>query len=303
LAHLSLEVGHLYMDDYKAGLDQLRRKFAAVRPWADFIIRNARDELGDRARISTCYLVDDYFDRTSAPGEVIPMVLEAAESARLSIDYLVRESACATDDGLDVAQLVVGQIIAEPPQRSNGSRPPATVSGWLSNGRRTPSSVPAAMTSPQDWQPPEQTSKRNHSNFADIELWKDGPNGRLWSCSFLAAVWQLARLGLLRFSGAAVLQPRTWDGPWPASWDELPGVLRLGQRVADFSAYATMSVLAARFLDTENAVKTILSQISPDPQAMVQAVQRAHKGGLVLPGDITSRIGYVFMGDPWQCPG
>ena len=33
LSHLSIEVGHLYMEDFTDGEGRLRRSFAAVAPW------------------------------------------------------------------------------------------------------------------------------------------------------------------------------------------------------------------------------------------------------------------------------
>ena len=35
LSHLSLELGHLYMEDFEAGPEHLRRHFERVRPWAE----------------------------------------------------------------------------------------------------------------------------------------------------------------------------------------------------------------------------------------------------------------------------
>jgi len=35
LAHLSLELGHLYMEDFEAGPGRLREHFAEVRLWVD----------------------------------------------------------------------------------------------------------------------------------------------------------------------------------------------------------------------------------------------------------------------------
>ncbi|CAM5724891.1 hypothetical protein SVIOM342S_03063 [Streptomyces violaceorubidus] len=74
------------------------------------------------------------------------------------------------------------------------------------------------------WQPPHETAARRHSVFLDVELWSDDADGqRTWSCPFLAAVWQLARLGLLRNEGEAVLapQPHTATG-FPDKWTSCP---------------------------------------------------------------------------------
>lgn len=95
-SHLSLELGHLYMEDFSEGPVRLRRHFAGVRPWVD-AARAASGPLptGRRPRISTCFLIDDYFSRLSTPAELIPPLLEAAAEAGLTIDYLARESGCA----------------------------------------------------------------------------------------------------------------------------------------------------------------------------------------------------------------
>jgi hypothetical protein len=34
LSHLSIELGHLYFEDFSQGPDHLRRQFEAVAPWA-----------------------------------------------------------------------------------------------------------------------------------------------------------------------------------------------------------------------------------------------------------------------------
>ena len=41
LAHLSLELGHLYMEDFEAGPERLREHFARVRPWVDAVRADA----------------------------------------------------------------------------------------------------------------------------------------------------------------------------------------------------------------------------------------------------------------------
>ena len=58
----------------------MRRTFAAVAPW----VRTAQipQAVGcdkKSVRVSTCFLIDDYFSRFSSPAAVIPMVLAAAE--------------------------------------------------------------------------------------------------------------------------------------------------------------------------------------------------------------------------------
>lgn len=41
LSHISLEIGHLYMEDFEAGPERLREHFARVRPWVDAVLASA----------------------------------------------------------------------------------------------------------------------------------------------------------------------------------------------------------------------------------------------------------------------
>ncbi|MGW0943420.1 SCO2522 family protein [Streptomyces sp. NPDC002623] len=301
-SHLSLELGHLYMEDFAEGAARLRRHFAAVRPWADA----ARTGLGPlpkgrRPRISTCFLIDDYFSRPSTPAELIPPLLEAAAEAGLTIDYLARESGCAVADpdrrdrgGL--AEAVLDRLVESPPPGSNGFRPPVGRTGWLANGRRSPSRRISAALEPADaWQPPSETEARGHSVFLDVELW-DGPeDARIWSCAFLASVWQLVRLGLLRDNGAAVLTPARWQGEeFPAEWDALPPVLQLNPSATPFTAYGTCSVLPSRFLPVEHAVRVVLDQVHVDTETLVQVAERSAAEGFAVPTSVVDRTSYVF---------
>src|SRR5690606_35636054 len=104
-----------------------------------------------------------------------------------------------------------------------------------------------------------------HSVFVDVELWDERAGARTWSCAYLAAVWQLLRLGLLRRDGAPVTVPRPWPEVLPQAWDLLPAVVQVNPRAAPFTAYRTFSVLPVGFLSTEHAVRTILSQVLVDP--------------------------------------
>ncbi|WP_217170044.1 SCO2522 family protein [Streptomyces sp. AC512_CC834] len=302
LAHLSLELGHLYMEDFEAGPERLRAHFAEVGLWVAAARAAATARAGGkRARISTCFLIDDYFTRFSTPAEVVPMLLAEAERAGLTVDYLARESGCAVTGKVPVAQAVAGRIVESPPPGSYGLRPPAAQTGWLANGERSPvARAPQAMKRAAVWQPPRESAARRHSVFLDVELWNDDADGhRTWSCPFLAAVWQLARLGLLRNEGEAVLapQPRTAAG-FPDDWDELPTLLRLNDRADPFSAYRTCSVLPNRFLPVEHAVRVILDQIEVDPGALLQVAERSGRERTPVPDSVADRVSYVFYAGP-----
>jgi len=144
------------------------------------------------------------------------------------------------------------------------------------------------------WQPPRESARRRHSIFVDIELWDERDGERIWSCSMLATVWQLIRLGLLRENGRPVLVPQDREQPWPDSWAEMPPITRLNGDAAAFAAYTTLSVLSPRFLPVELAVRTILSQFAGEVSVLAETRARAARDGMQLPADLADRIRYVF---------
>jgi hypothetical protein len=300
LSHLSLELGHLYMEDFEAGPERLRAHFEEVRIWVDAARASAARRTGGKPpRISTCFLIDDYFTRFSTPAELVPLVLKEAQEAGLGIDYLARESGCAVADRIELAESVMHRLVESPPPGSYGSRPPVSQTGWLANGQRTPTTARSALGEVKGWQPPQETAARNHSVFMDVELWSEKDGRRLWSCPFLAAVWQLARLGLLRHLGDAVLVPRPWDGAdFPHDWDRLPPLLKLNDTAAPFSAYRTCTLMPNRFLAVEDAVRLILDQIDVDAAALEQVAVRSAKEGLAVPAAVAQRATYVFYEEP-----
>lgn len=117
---------------------------------------------------------------------------------------------------------------------------------------------------------------------------------RTWSCPFLAAVWQLLRLGLLRDEGRVPLPPVPLEGGWPGDWDRLPAVVRINPQAAPFSAYTTLSVLSPRFLPVELAVRTILSQVAVDDEVLRQVAARSESEGVRLEEELVDRVSYVF---------
>jgi hypothetical protein len=310
LAHLSIEVGHLCMEDFRGGPEHLRRLMEQVAPWE----RAARDACARQlrpatARISTCFLVDDYFTRFSSPREVVPQILAAARAAGVGVDYLAREAACVRAEGVDLAGLVEARLVTDPPRGTTGSRPPLSSTGWLCNGEPSPqpdhrqAPLPEAMRAPPPWRPPSENGANRHSIFIDVQLWDEVDGERRWSCPYLAAVWQLLRLGLLRDTGQSVVRPRVWTGELPEAWSELPPVVQLTERPAAFCAFRTFSVLAGRFLPIEHAVRTILGQFDVGRSVRAQLLERAateRPVPLALPPEIIDRIEYVFAGTPWH---
>jgi hypothetical protein len=301
LAHLSIELGHLYAEDFGADDGHLDRYFARIAPWVRMVRADCAAQLpaGVRPRVSTCFLIDDYFNKFGEPAKVIGALLETAARHEMAIDYIARESACSVADGLPLAQLVLDRIVTDPSVNTTGARPPAVTSGWLCNGERTPAStVPAAMKGAPPWSPPVENGPNQHSIFMDVQLFSEAGDVRTWSCSFLASVWQLIRLGLLRHTRAAPIRPRMLgaDAPVPAEWSELPPVTQCNPAAAPFSAYRTMSVLQREFISVESAVSMILSQVSVDVEVLDQIAERSKHEGIDLPGELTARIGYALLG-------
>lgn len=312
LAHLSVELGHLYMEDFAGGPARLREMFGQVAPWAKTAAEAcAAGVRPQKPRISTCFLVDDYFTQFSSPREVVPMLVDAAQAQGIQIDYLAREAGCAQAEQVPLAQLVAERLVADPPAGTNGTRPPVQETGWLSNGVRSPHQpphepLPEAMQRPLPWQPPRENAANRHSIFVDVELWDEPSGSRTWSCPFLAAVWQLVRLGVLRMRGQPVVRPHPWQGDLsdlPDAWPRLPPVVQLNPSAAPFTAYRTLSVLARRFLPIEHAVRTILSQVQVEPGITADLEQRVAREGLLLPAEVVDRIEYVFTGAPWRPAG
>ncbi|MBL7487913.1 hypothetical protein I6A60_19155 [Frankia sp. AgB1.9] len=325
LAHLSVELGHLYMEDLTAPDADLGAHFARIAPWVDppRLAAVARVPQS-RLRVSTCLLIDDYFSAPGSPADVIGQLVTAAAGAGLRVDYIARESACATaprpaaptsrptaggagsfpadDDGeISLAALVEAALVADPPFGATGVRPTPAQIGWLSNGERTPGAdgarPAAAMAGETRWAPPRENAARRHSVFVDVELWDVPRDARVWSCPMLAGVWQLLRLGLLRVAGRSAVNPVRMDvDALPTRWAELPPVIQLADRVAPFCAYRAMSVLDSRFFPVEHAVRTILAQVATDPVVAEQALTRAGQEGTPLPRAVPDRLSYVFLG-------
>lgn len=296
LSHLSIELGHLYMEDFDADAPPLATHFQKITPWVAAATQAYATPARGRPRVSTCFLVDDYFAQSHSPVEIIPAVRDAAAEAGLRIDYLARESGCAEADGIELARLVEDRLVVDPPVGTNGSRPPVTETGWLSNGVRSPATGAEAMQAASGWRPPVQNAARNHSVFLDVELWNTDGEQRQWSCAFLAAVWQLIRLGVLRYDGEPVTTAPEPPSRWPTAWSELPAVIRLNPDASPFSAYRTVSMLTGRFLPTEHAVRTIVSQVEIIPEVRAQIGSRSAAEGFELPAEVVDRISYVFLG-------
>jgi hypothetical protein len=306
LSHLSIEVGHLYIEDFQAGPERIEEVLRSAAPWE----RRARDEVSEAvspgvARVSTCLLIDDYFAPEGSPRIVVPQIVAAADAAGLKIDYLAREAACAVAGEVDLARLVLGRIVTDPPRGERGRRPDVFSSGWLCNGERSadPTDVVAMRRVGSAWRPPVENGAKRHSIFVDVQLWSEDDGVRTWSCPYLASVWQLLRLGQLRHLGDPVVRPEVWSEPdYPERWQDLPPVTQLTRRAAPFSAFRTFSVLDARYLPIEAAVRTILSQVDVGSEMRAQTAARAEgePTPITVPAELIDRITYAFTGPLWR---
>ncbi|KPM51044.1 hypothetical protein ACG83_37040 [Frankia sp. R43] len=301
-AHLSVELGHFYPEDFRGGPAALADQFRRIAPWAERSRLAALSGFsGAGLRVSTCLLVDDYSERQAlpSPATVIPDLLAAAAANDLVIDYIARESACADEGRVSLAPVVEKALVPDPSYGTNGSRPSVHESGWLCNGLRSQgTSGGPAMGAPARWNPPAENASRRHSIFLDVELRDDDDDGRQrWSCSFLAAVWQLLRLGLVRVQGENVVHPATVDlENLPDRWSEVPDIVRTSSTAAPFCAYRTFSALASTYVPVEHAVRVILGQVGVDPHALGSSIRRARAEGIDLAAEPVDRISYLFLG-------
>ncbi|MFE3257608.1 SCO2522 family protein [Nocardia sp. NPDC059091] len=328
LSHLSIEVGHFYMDELVDGADRIHAQLRKVAPIVQTQIAAAEAEFGAGARVSTCFLVDDYFwtrtanrprdaRRTADPRHVLEKLLAAAEECGVRIDYLAREAGCAEvpsfQDGEPVgepvrlAEMMAARIVAEPERDSTGRRPPTVESGWLCNGRRSSEFDAGQAMRISRYRPPEEFGARNHSIFLDVQLWsrrleEEGDQQverMLWSCPFLAAIWQLLRLGLIRNEGAMVAAPVPWEEPWPSDWSRMPAVVKLNPKAKPFAAYRALSVLPYSYLGIEHAVRVILDHLQLDDDVQAKLAERGagERIPVQVPRRATHRLNHVFLGD------
>ncbi|MEY9886727.1 hypothetical protein ABIA35_002361 [Catenulispora sp. MAP12-49] len=306
LSHLSVEVGHFYMEDLENGEEPIRAQFERVKPW--LAAAEASVLCGtEKPRVSTCFLIDDYFQRWPDAGNIIEKLLRLSKDAGVRIDYFARESSCAVRaDGTRVAELVARRLLQEPePEVTTGSRPPAVRSGWLANGKPAREGKVLSAMRGHAWEPSVEFSKRNHSIFLDVELWRDFAEpgadedavlaGRQYSCPFLAAVWQLIRLGLLRHDGAPALAVAEAPARWSNDWAVFPDIVKVNPAAKPFYAYRALSIMPRDFLGIEHAVRTIVDHFLVDPGVDESLHLRAGEKGVPLPDAVADRVSHHFL--------
>ncbi|WP_433683132.1 SCO2522 family protein [Nocardia sp. CA-119907] len=290
LSHLSIEVGHFDPYDIAGDIDRVKAEFRRLVPLVTAFNESARVQFGPDARVSTCHLIDDYFQPDTDPADILGKLLAAADETGLTIDYLARESGCwqtsrflagvPSGEPIPVAEMVAARIIAEPVPPDTGRRPPTAESGWLCNGRRSSEHEPVQAMRGRPYRPPEEFGRREHSIFLDVQLWSrqivDGVAETRWSCPFLVAVWQLLRLGMLRYHGEPVVDPQPWRGePWPRRWPEIPPVVQVNPAAQPFAAYRTLSMLPKLYIGIEHSVRLVLDHLDLDDDVVTQIIDSA----------------------------
>ncbi len=333
LSHLSIEVGHFALKTITEDLDAVRKEFRRIVPLVAAFKESARIQFGSETRISTCYLIDDYFlgdnDPARTPAKVLPRLLKAAreagedEGGGLVIDYLARESACAQTsvfvDGvplgepIPVAEMVAARIAPEPAPKDTGGRPPTAESGWLCNGRRSSLAELTQAMRQRSYVPPKVFSEYEHSIFIDVELWSryeaNGIPLTRWSCPFLAAIWHLLRLGMLRYNGSPVVAPQLRvpnepnapdgvtepDSTWPDRWSDVPPVAQLNPEAQPFAAYQTLSMLPKRYMEIEHAVRVILDHLDLDEDVTAQIVAAGAAENVTVSPTVSERQSHLLL--------
>ena len=290
LARLSVELCLLRAERAADTLRTLPDRLQQAAPWLHATI--AQEAPG---AVSTCCLVDDYFGDPGPPRLVVAALVAAAQDAGLTLDYVMRASACAGDAQRSPARILVDHLVPDPKQGEDGSTEPHSRPGWLANGSRPTVTSQQAMAGPPIRVPPRQHSAPLHSVFVDVQLWQDDAGPR-WSPATLSAVWYATRLGLLRDAGQPLVQPTEVPGQLPATWAQMPPVLQLSQAPAPFAAYRTFSLREARHRHGELAVQTILEQLAVDVEVSNQIMRHAQDAGVTLSPDPTTRIECLFLG-------
>ncbi|MFD6451136.1 MULTISPECIES: SCO2522 family protein [unclassified Nocardia] len=313
MSHLSIEVGHFYMEDLLNGVERIEAQFERVRAMLDALVALesvAWSRKGGEVpfRVSTCFLLDDYFRADTDPREIIPKLRSAAAGCGVPIDYLAREAGCheapRVGEVIPLAKAVADMLVEEPIEHTTGQRPPAQDLGWLANGRRSSESEAGPAMDIRPYMPPREFGRqRSLSIFADIEMWRadsDSADGRLWSCPFLASVWHLLRLGMLRYQDEVAVTPVAVHPDvegfvWPSDWRDLPAVMQLNPNAQPFTAYRSLSLMPQRYIGIEHAVRVILDHLDLDERVVSSVVDRARGEGLALPGRVSERIGHVLF--------
>lgn len=277
---VSIEVLHIYRPDSPSRA--LIRSALREARWVE-AIATALDRQG--RTWSVCMLIDDTDPRSDAD-DIEERVCEAWRATGLPLDHAVRETECAmsitrmlerfTGDVEVGLAGALGTAVCPPPVDVVAER-----RRWLTNGEPTRPSMTRLGTAALSEEPGEAdivpmkaVGSRAHRIHLDVELWSTvGHSQPTWSCSMLAAWWQLLRLGAPHVDQAPLSRPAQGGRPLP------------------LHGRSTLTLLPARMLEVEHAVRTILERVIVPTQWLVDdlngkppATAQSH----------LDRIGYVF---------
>lgn len=304
-AQLSVEVGHVYLGELQD--PSLVGSAAAA---AAFWIKPVLDKVG-RANASVCLMIDDYFPARGSidPDEAAALFIAAFEEAGLALDYVAHEADFAV-----FAEDVRARIQPQPRLGEMSFGEPGGFrndlkdssgrwlrSGWISNGdpiRAERGARDGFALFDRAAKTDETLGRPEHRTSMALEVQiYDTPKGDavVWSCPFLAACWQLVRLGALRDDNN---EPR------------FPERMRqLRDDAPPFHARRTLTLLPPSMLRVEHAVRVILSQLDLDSRfvaeqeglakhlaAMARKRVKSKSGEAPPPRlyDVNEAIAYVF---------
>jgi hypothetical protein len=259
IAHMSVEIAHIYLGELTedtAG-DAVSAAIDRVGPVVDRMTR-------DHGRtVSTCVLIDDYFEsKGPTPEQAVEIFKNAAARLGFRLDWIAFEADCALAADYFFDKLYPqprfgesshGGVHGEPNRLSRSGQ------SWVSNGdptRQTKAPRSRRFLGEEVKYPAGKVRPEIATSIAlDVEIAKAGSQGDdlIWSCPFLAACWQLIRLGCWREPSGGMLAPKR--------------LLAVSERPPPFFARRTLSHLPSRYLRVEHAVQVILNQLTIDDRA------------------------------------
>jgi hypothetical protein len=309
IADLSIEIAHVYLGDLTPSVARAAAEAAAnwIGPLLDRWNRR-------RLKISITLMLDDYFDVAGGvpPDEGEIMLLEALSHHQIKVDYIAYEASFAEElsDNNHERETLADRFLRllepfprwgessfggryGPKNLIEGSDEPV---GWISNGdptRRGSEHESLFLRSSSPLQPDVHPEHRT-SIALDVQIYeqheikgsgrklKNGTDGkeRRWSCAYLAACWQLSRLG-------GFLDPTT-NAP------VVPPRLKALTEGSGFFANRTLTLLSPSMLRVEHAVRVLLSQVRCDSRFQ----RRLTQGRDYF--DLNDHIAYVFAANDFH---
>lgn len=291
---LSIELPHFYISQFSEKPDIIEKGLAASKIFLDPIVAILEKK---KKNYSTVCLVDDYFVRKGQENEIekfIQSYRNACEKLSIRLDYIVFEGQCSK------SVKNFPPILPEPNQGAGSRGGPYTNQlsdnkDWLSNGDvfrdkyiDVNQGFGANFLSNElsDIKP-----HKEHALFLDVQLSKPGESKNLaylneeklvYSCPFLAAWWQLIRLGMHSDEDGNFLIPEnSWqrDGAHP------------------MTAERTLTFVAPDFLPVEHAVNCILNNVIPSDKQLrhLNRTGKTENGKPTL--SLANRLSYVIY-DP-----